>query len=151
MNIAAICGRNVVTIRAFEEVTAAARLMREKHIGYLVVVEPEIAGAGSRPIGVLTDRDIVVTVVAKDTDPRTLRVGDVMTENPVVVRDSDSLELALQHMRRIGTRRMPVVGSRGELVGVLSLDDVIDSLSSELQNVAGSLRNERRIETALRP
>jgi CBS domain-containing protein len=152
MNVASICGKNVVTIRGFEELGAAAQLMREKHIGYLVVVEPDVASAGSlKPIGVLTDRDIVISVVARETDPRTLRVSDVMTQNPVVTRDSDSLEQALARMRAIGVRRLPVVGSRGELVGVLSLDEIIDSLAAALQNVAGSIRNERRIETALRP
>lgn len=152
MNVASICGKNVVTIRGFEELGAAAQLMREKHIGYLVVIEPDVASTGSlKPIGVLTDRDIVISVVARETDPRTLRVSDVMTQNPVVTRDSDSLEQALARMRGIGVRRLPVVGSRGELVGVLSLDEIIDSLAAALQNIAGSIRNERRIETALRP
>jgi CBS domain-containing protein len=100
---------------------------------------------------VLTDRDIVVAVVAREIDPRTLRVGDVMTREPVVAREEDSSATALQEMRRIGVRRLPVVGEHGRLVGVLSLDDVIDELAAELQNVAGSIRNEQRIEGALRP
>ncbi|HEY7377263.1 MAG TPA: CBS domain-containing protein [Steroidobacteraceae bacterium] len=151
MNIASLCSGNVVTIREFEELSAAAQLMREKHVGYLVVVTPDVGGGGSRPIGVLTDRDIVVTVVAKDTDARTLRVGDVMTRNPVVVSESDSVEQALQRMRSIGVRRLPVVGSNGALVGVLSLDEIIDALAAALQNVGSSIKAERRIETALRP
>lgn len=152
MNVAKLCGRNVITIREFEELTAAARLMREKHIGYLVVVEPDLSGGGTlKPVGVLTDRDIVVTVVAREVDPRSLRVGDVMTRKPVVASESDSIEQALQHMRAIGVRRLPVVGSRGDLVGVLSLDDIIESLADVLQNVEGSIRSERRIEAALRP
>jgi CBS domain-containing protein len=138
-------------IRPFDELATAARLMREKHIGYLVVVEPEAGETFFKPVGVLTDRDIVVTVVARETDPRTLTVGDVMTRQPVVAREEDSSATALQEMRRIGVRRLPVVGPRGQLVGILSLDDVLDGLAAELQNVAGSIRNEQRIESAVRP
>jgi CBS domain-containing protein len=152
MNVATLCGRNVITIREFEDLATAARLMREKHIGYLVVVTPEITSGGSlKPIGVLTDRDIVITVVAREADPRALRVGDVMTREPVVTNESDSFEQALQRMRSIGVRRLPVVGPLGELVGILSLDDIIEWLAGALQNVQGSIRNERRIETSLRP
>lgn len=64
MDIGSICQQSVITVRHSDDLTAAARLMREKHIGYLVVVEPHIATGGERPIGVLTDRDIVVAVVA---------------------------------------------------------------------------------------
>jgi CBS domain-containing protein len=151
MNVSQLCSRNVVTVRKSDEITVAARLMREKHVGYLVVVEPDFTGATQRPIGVLTDRDIVIGVVAQDLNPRGIRVGDVMTCNPVVVELGDPIAAAVQEMRRIGVRRMPVVGSLGELAGVLSLDEVLDSLSSELQNLAGAVRNERRVETALRP
>jgi len=106
---------------------------------------------GKTWVGVLTDRDIVVTVVARETDPRSLRVGDVMTRQPVVAAEDDSITTALQEMRRIGVRRLPVVGRRGQLVGVLSLDDVLDGLAAELQNVAGSIRREQQVESALRP
>jgi CBS domain-containing protein len=151
MEVAELCHRNVVTIRQFEELTAAAELMRERHIGYLVVVEPVFADGSQKAVGVLTDRDIVVTVVARQTDPRTLRVGDVMTRQPVVVAETDALEKALEAMRRIGVRRMPVVGDRGQLVGVLSLDDIIDALALDLGDVAASIRKAQRMEAALRP
>jgi CBS domain-containing protein len=151
MNVSQICNRNVVTIRRSDEIPAAARLMREKHVGYLVVVESDSAGAMQRPIGVLTDRDIVVGVVAQDVNPRDLTVGDVMTRNPVVIELTDPIAAAVREMRRIGVRRMPVVGEMGRLAGILSLDEVLDTLSSELQNLAGAVRNERRVETALRP
>jgi CBS domain-containing protein len=151
MDVAKLCQRNVVTVREFDELTSAAELMRERHIGYLVVVEPDVTDGSLKPVGVLTDRDIVVTVVARNTDPRSLRVGDVMTRAPRTAADSDSLDSVLQAMRGIGVRRLPIVGDRGRLVGVLSLDDVIDALAAELAHVAGSIRNEQRIETALRP
>ena len=151
MNIANICRRNPVTVRRFDELGKAAQLMREKHVGYLVVVEPDEADGSQRPVGVLTDRDIVITVVAREADPRTLRVGDIMTQQPVTVSASDSIERALREMRRIGVRRLPTVGQRGELVGIVSLDDMLDVLAGELQNIAGSIRNEQVIEGTLRP
>ena len=141
MEVAGLCHRNVVTVRQSEELTAAAELMRA----------PTSADSSVKPVGVLTDRDIVITVVARQADPRTVRVGDVMTQQPVVVAETDSLEMALEEMRRIGARRLPVVGASGQLVGVLALDDIIDTLAMDLGNVAASIRNAQRMESALRP
>ena len=125
--------------------------MRERHVGYLVVAEPDPpAGVTQRPVGVLTDRDIVIAVVAQQADPRHTLVKDVMTRDPVVLKSSDSLTLAVQCMRQAGVRRMPVIGSVGELMGVLSLDEVLDMVSNELVNLAGAIRNERRIEASTR-
>lgn len=151
MNTGKLCRGEAVTVEGADELIKAAQLMREKHIGYLVVVSRDAADGLQKPVGVLTDRDIVVTVVARQTDPRALRVGDVMTPSPVTVLESDPVEKSVREMRRMGVRRLPVVGKHGELIGVLSLDDVIEALSGELQNIAGSIRNERLIEGTLRP
>lgn len=158
MKVGEICARNVVTVRESDDLTTAARLMRERHVGYLIVVAPivdeltlMVDEPAQKPIGVITDRDIVVAVVARETDPRSLRVGDVMSPEPLVVNEEFSIGAALREMRRIGVRRVPVVGSGGGLVGVLSLDDILGSLSEELLDVAGSIRSEVRIEKALRP
>lgn len=151
MEVASLCQRNVVTISPLDELITAAAIMRERHVGCLIVVEPALAGEGRRPVGVLTDRDIVISVVAQQADPRTLRVGDVMTRQPVCVGEDETVGNALAAMRRTGVRRVPVVDSLGRLAGVLSLDDVLDALSDQLSNVTGSIRNERRIEGALRP
>jgi CBS domain-containing protein len=149
MNVENLCQRNVVTIREADELSKAAQLMREHHIGYLVVVKPEVGDGSLTPVGVLTDRDIVIKVVAREVSPRALRVDDVMSRKPVLANETDSLNKALREMRRIGVRRLPVVGGRGQLVGVLSLDNVLDALAEELSDVAGSIRNEQRIEGAL--
>lgn len=150
MIVSEICRRNPVTIGAHEELDTAAKLMRERHIGYLIVVEPYPPHAAPRPVGVLTDRDIVVGVLAKGTDPRLVRVGDVMTREPVVVSEDASLNAALADMRRIGVRRIPVVDAVGQLVGVLSLDEVLDAVAQELLGVIGSIRTEVRTEGARR-
>ena len=151
MNVGDICARNLVTVSEFDDLTKAAELMRERHIGYLVVAGPKVGESGFLPVGVLTDRDIVVGVVAKNTDPRTLRVGDLMTRQPVIVDERASLPEALGEMRRIGVRRIPVTDHRGLLVGVLSLDEILGALAEELADVAGSVRKEVTVEKALRP
>jgi CBS domain-containing protein len=151
MNVSSICSRKAVTVRRSDELVKAAQLMREQHIGYLVVVEPDAGNGLLHPVGVLTDRDIVITVVARETDPRTLRVADVMTQPPVTVNTDDSMDQALHEMRRFGVRRLPVIDKHREVVGILSLDDVLSALASQMQNVAGSIRNEQLIEGTLRP
>lgn len=151
MNVGEMCKQNVVTVREFDELSDAAKLMRERHVGYLIVVEPMPVHARLKPVGVLTDRDIVVGVLARDGDIRALRVGDVMTRLPVVVDEDKSIGFALREMRRIGVRRIPVVGSAGHLVGVLSLDDVIEVLAKELLGVSSSIASELQMEAQLRP
>jgi CBS domain-containing protein len=145
-----LCQSNVVTVRPFDELTAAAHLMREKHVGYLIVVEPALQEGTMKPVGVLTDRDIVVAVVARDIDPRTLRVGEVMTQKPVVVSETDTVQHAMQEMRRIGIRRIPVIGDRGELAGVLSLDEIIRDLAVQMDDMANSIRSEQIVERVMR-
>lgn len=149
-NIGQICQRDVVTAAESDDLVAAAQRMRESHVGYLIVAEPDVSTHSLRPVGVLTDRDIVVAVIAKDIDPHALAVGDVMTREPVVVREEASVTEALKEMRRIGVRRMPVVGARGELRGVVSIDDVLETLAEELGNIAGSIRHEQRVEGVFR-
>jgi len=151
MNAGEVCKQNVVTIREFDELSAAAKLMRERHVGYLIVVESMPVDVRFKPVGVLTDRDIVVGVLARDADIRTLRVGDVMTRQPVVVDEDKSIGFALREMRRIGARRVPVVGPAGYLVGVLSLDDVIEVLAKELLGVWSSIGSELQMEAEWRP
>jgi len=150
MYVSQLCKTNVATVHPFDEVTTAAQLMRERHVGYLVVVAPDTTEMRPVPVGVLTDRDIVVSIVARGADPKALTVGDVMTANPVTAYELDAVEDAVQEMRRVGVRRLPVVGKLGELKGVLSLDDVLDAVSAELRNLATAVGNERRIESALR-
>lgn len=149
-SVSSICQRHVVTVRPDDEVTVAARVMREKHVGFVVVTEHDASTRKERPLGVLTDRDIVVEVIAQNAAPQDVRVGDIMTRQPVIVSEGESIAAALRNMRRAGVRRLPVVDYRGHLVGVLSFDDVIAALSTELQDLAGSIETEQRIEGALR-
>jgi CBS domain-containing protein len=151
MNVGDVCRKNPVVASPFDDLAAVARSMREKHVGYIVIVEPAVEESAFKPVGVLTDRDIVVAVVAKEGDPRALQAGDVMTRQPVVALEEESLGAALKKMRKVGVRRLPVVGRRDELVGVLSLDEIIDALVGELESVAGAIRSEQLVEHSLRP
>src|SRR6186713_1759555 len=109
MNAFELCQRHVVTVRRHEELTTAARMMRERNVGCLVVVEAAGAAGGERVIGMLTDREIVTAVIAREADPRNLLVSEVMTQHPVTIPATSSLDEALQRMRSAGVRRIPVV------------------------------------------
>jgi CBS domain-containing protein len=148
MTIGSICTHRVITVDRQVDIAAAAAVMRENHIGYLIVTDAR--SGGSAPVGVLTDRDIVVKVLARDVDPHTLTAGDVMTPEPLTAAEDDGISETLHRMRRLGVRRVPVVGARGQVTGVLSIDDVVDHLVGQLTDVAGSIRNELKLEDTLR-
>ena len=147
MNAGSVCKRGVVTVTPTDDLIAAAHVMRERHVGYLIVSE---ASQKTRVVGVLTDRDIVVAVLAQEVDARALKVGDVMTRNPLVIEEGQSIEAVLRHMREAGVRRVPVVDRSGALTGVLSIDDVLERIAEQLINIAGSIRNEQRMERVVR-
>ncbi len=140
MKIEQYCRHGVVAIADGEDVAAAAGLMREKHVGFLVVFKE--GDTLRRPVGVLTDRDIVLQVTARDIDPHAVTVGDVMTRQPLIANQADELGDLVQAMRQSGLRRVPVVDARGALTGIIALDDVIDIIASLLGDVAGSIRSE---------
>jgi CBS domain-containing protein len=150
LHAGALCRRLVITVGEDEDISAAARLMREKRVGYLVVTDQAPETAMRKVVGVLTDRDIVVAVVACETEPRSLRVGDIMTRTPLLVGEDYLIDAVLRFMRDAGVWRVPVVGKQGELVGVLSLDDVLRSIAEQLTSIAGSIRSERQNERLLR-
>lgn len=144
-----LCTRAVVVAERELALTHAARLMREHHVGCLVVVDE--TAPGRRPLGLLTDRDIVTAVVARDVGASTLRVGDVMSSGPVIVRETDSLLDALAAMRRAGARRVPVVDERGLLQGLLALDDVIETIGQQMSMLVQVLVAARQREPQRRP
>jgi CBS domain-containing protein len=127
----------------------AARLMRDYHVGCLVVVDE--SARGRVPAGIVTDRDVVVAVVAKDVDPRTLRVEDIMSGDPIKVREQDGILDALRLMRTRGVRRVPVTDAEGVLVGILALDDVLEAVAEELGELARAIASERAREVRARP
>jgi CBS domain-containing protein len=149
MNIGEICNREVVVAHRDTGLVEAARLMREHHVGSLVIV---VERRSERvPVGILTDRDIVVAVVAKELDPRGLTVGDVINAGGVmVVREQDGLADALRVMRDKGVRRVPVVTKSGALAGILAVDDVLELVGEELHDIVGTADRGRAREARAR-
>jgi CBS domain-containing protein len=143
-----ICTRSVTIAFRLTPLDGAAQLMREKHVGCLVVVD-EIGGKRV-VVGMLTDRDIVTAVVAADLAPSALRVEDVMTTDLVTTREDDSLIDLMRIMRRKGVRRMPVVGQQDELLGIVTLDDVLAILAEELNLLVAAIDSEGKRERVMR-
>lgn len=124
--------------------------MRDEHVGDLVVVDED--GGRRVPIGILTDRDIVVGLLARDADQLwRLDVGDILTHELTAVKEADDVEDVLDRMRRLGVRRMPVVDAGNELWGIFTLDDMLGLLSEDLASVVSLVAKGRRREMAERP
>jgi CBS domain-containing protein len=128
-----VATRPVVTIPARATVSVAARTMREHDVGALVVVN------SGRPLGMLTDRDIALEVVALGGNPDVVRVRDIMHEKPTTIALDAGVLDAAKLFARTGFRRLPVVSRSGQLVGILAVDDLIVLLGTELGHLAGGL------------
>jgi CBS domain-containing protein len=150
MKIKEICSRVVVVAEPDTDLRAAARLMRDHHVGALVVIE-KLAGA-TRPIGIVTDRDIVVAVVADaDVRPESLTLRDLMSGELALAQESDGVFEAVDKMQDSGGRRLPVVDAEGRLIGILSLDDVLRMLAGELTALALASQRSIAREARARP
>lgn len=124
----------------------AARAMLESHIGSLVVVTD--GEAGRRPIGILTDRDIVRGQLRLSADLFCLTVGDVMTPDPLTIAANTGVTEAIQALRRRGVRRAPVVDACGNLLGMVTLDDLLPTVAHELEELAALVGAQARHERA---
>lgn len=144
-----VCTRIVTIAYRGVALSEAARLMRERHVGCLVIVEEE--DPGRVVVGILTDRDIVISVVAKDMDPRQTAVSEVMTTEVVSAREEDSMLDLLELMRRKGVRRVPITGPQGVLIGLVTLDDLLEVLAEEMQAMAAAISSGRRREGVAKP
>jgi CBS domain-containing protein len=142
-----LCQRHVVTVRRHEDLTNAAWIMRERNVGCLVVVDPAGISGGERPVGILTDRDIVTTVIARGTDLQGITVAEVMSE-PVIVSIHATVDEALLRMRNSGVRRVAMVDDRGRLAGILALDDIYEHLDRRAPFAATPIRRGTRLEAA---
>jgi len=137
MSAGRICLRDVDTAELGEKIVQAARRMRERDVGTLVVIDDS-----QRPVGILTDRDVVTRVVAVDRGPTATTVGDVMTSAPKTVSEDTPIEVALARMRAGGFRRILVVDRDEKLVGILTLDDVLALLCEEFSEVGSLLQHQ---------
>ena len=137
MTAGRICNREVDLAEPAETVQVAASRMHSRNVGTLVVIDE-----GSRPIGILTDRDLAIRVVGQGLHPAETTVRAVMSNPPRSVTESTSIESAITHMRSGPFRRMIVTDDDGRLVGLLSLDDVLDLLAEEFQEIGRLIRRE---------
>lgn len=148
MSAGEYCNREVVVVDKTESVRAAIALMRNHHVGDVIVVD-EKAGA-RRPLGILTDRDIVMELLAEDVDLDAVNISDVMSGELETVGENVKLLDAIKLMRVKGIRRLPVVSSRGELVGILAVDDILELIAEQLSDLVSLIAREQKQESARR-
>jgi len=148
MPIGEVCNREVVIVQPGETVLEAAQLMRRHHVGDVVVVEER--GGRRVPVGIVTDRDLVLEVMAPQIDPVTVTVRDILTTDLVTIKKDAGLFEAIEYMHAKGVRRLPVVDGNGGLVGILTLDDLIELLADEMTALARLVKHEQKKETTNR-
>ncbi len=148
MPIGEFCSREVVIAERDCSVLEASRLMRQHHVGTVVIVEP--SDGGIMPVGLVTDRDLVVEVMAAHVDPEQLKVGEIMTVPLCTVRERDGVFETMRVMRERGVRRVPVTDDCSTLRGIVAIDDLIALLAEEMTEVAGLIAREQGRETKLR-
>lgn len=142
MRLSEICARNVVTAASDMPLTKVATLMREQHVGCLIVIN-----TAKQPIGIFTDRDLVTEVLAVGLDPDSLRIGDVMNSELLTAKENEDLSSALKRMRDRGVRRLPLVNNNGELTGLVSTDNILETLSDTLDSLNQLIKTEQKYET----
>lgn len=144
MSIAEYCNRDVVIVSKNEPVTEAVKLMRSQHVGDLIVVDQQDDRV--LPVGILTDRDIVLEIMAENIDPDTVDVGDVMSYELVTIVDSTPLMDTIKYMRSKGVRRLPVVDQQGDLLGIITADDILELLAEQMQDLAALVAQQQKRE-----
>jgi CBS domain-containing protein len=141
MNIGDLCNKDLVVAYLDDTLYEAAKLMRQRHVGSLIVVSKDEKGL--RPIGIITDRDIIIEVVAEEINLKAITLKDIMTTHPIVARENDGIHETLQSMREKGVRRIPVVDLQGYLIGIITTDDILKILADKLGNLTSFIQQEQ--------
>jgi CBS domain-containing protein len=148
MFIGEICNRDVIVAGKDASIAEIAQLMREHHVGSIVITDQQ--NDLHIPVGLVTDRDLVIELLSKGVDIKSVSAGDVMCQNLVTVRDSRHVYDTLKLMRGKGIRRIPVVNDEDVLVGVVTVDDLLDVVISQLDDVVNIIAIEQKREKQLR-
>src|SRR3989338_3720018 len=148
MPVSEICNREVVVVRPNDSALEAARLMRQHHVGDVVVVEER--GGVRVPVGIVTDRDVVVEIMAPELDQMVITVGDIMLPGLVTAKENTGMFEAIGYMRDKGIRRLPIVNDSGGLVGILTLDDLLELMAEEFLALAKLVKYEQKKEATNR-
>jgi CBS domain-containing protein len=148
MTVGKFCNREVIIAEKNTAVTEVAKLMRRHHVGDVLIVDRH--GGKVKPVGILTDRDIVIELIACDVALDSVSAGDVMSYELVTAYEEDSIWDTLQKMRARGIRRVPVVNAGGELAGILAVDDLMELFAEELNLLSKIPFREQLIEGTTR-
>ncbi len=140
MSVGQYCNRQTVTAERSTEISEIARMMRREHVGTVVVVERR--DNTEYPVGIVTDRDLVIEVLALSLAPETVTVGDIMSNDLVTAREDDDFWRTLNRMSVKGVRRLLVVDEKGTLVGILTVDDVLTALTVGLSDMTRLVQRE---------
>jgi CBS domain-containing protein len=140
VNVGDICSRHIVYVSPQDPVLDVARIMREQHVSSVVVVD-NMHGE-IRPHGMISDRDLVLEVLAANIDPSTLKSEDILTGELICVTETHDVKEALKYLRYYGVRQAPVVNVKGVLVGVFSIEDSLATLSKEFTELVQLLSAE---------
>jgi CBS domain-containing protein len=146
--LASLCKQPVQVVIPGTTIRAAAELMREHHVGALIVTGED--GGASKPQGILTDRDIVVGIVALGLDPNVFLIDDLLDRPLTVARAEQSVHDGLKLMKAKGVRRLPLVDKDGNLAGIVTLDDLFGELARDMSRASDIVEREIGVEVALR-
>ena len=148
MSVGEMCSREVIVTDRNDSIVHVAQLMREHHVGDVIVVEER--NGEPVPAGIVTDRDIVIELVAEGVDLESVTIEDMMGSELLIAGEGDDLNDTIKHMRDRGVRRVPVVNHRGGLAGILAIDDVIDLIAEQLTDVDKLIGREQKHERETR-
>ena len=148
MNIGELCSRELVTASADAPLADVARLLRDHHVGAVVITKSPLDRPV--PVGIITDRDIVCAQLDRAADLFCLSAADVMTRDPLVLPAHTPLEAAISRLRERGVRRAPVVDESGGLVGLVSIDDLLAAVAESLIGLSRLVASQPRREEATR-
>lgn len=148
MPIGEICNREVVVAWRNDTALEASRLMRQHHVGNVLVVDDR--NGVQIPVGIITDRDLIIKIMAPELDGAAITVGDIMSRELVTVKESTGVFETIQYMRQKAVRRLPIVDESGGLVGILTLGDLLELLSEEFHEIAKLVRDKQQKESRSR-
>jgi CBS domain-containing protein len=139
MSLESLCRREIICVRTSDKVIDATRLMEEKNVGSVVVVSED------KPVGIMTDRDVMIRLVNKGRDPEKTSIRDVMSVEIITLKQNTGLYDALEQIKesKSSVRRFPIVDENGSIKGIITLDDVVYLLGKEMSDVSSIIETER--------
>ena len=133
MNVGKICSRETVIAEIGDSLLDIAQLMRQHHVGSLIIISR--VNDVIKPAGIITDRDIVIQAISEEITLKSIAAGDIMSSDLLIAREDDDIFEAFESMCKKGVRRIPIVNREGCLVGILSIDDLLEVIVDEMRNL----------------